>query len=348
MNKKIDLDNIKQLESIDSKKIINAIMELPSQFSKALDLIQDFFLPPNFPIPRKILILGTGGGAAVAGRLIYTLLFNDLLCPVSIHQGYNIPAWVDKHTLAFVVSNSGETEEILNAFKQVITKRAKAIVITSGGQLAEMSDTFNIPTVIFPSNEMPSRSVIAYLFIPILMILERLGLVEGHYKRQIEEVIETLTLVRNECNIQELIPNNPAKQIASELYGKIPVIYGVRERTDIAALRWKNQICENSKILAHYNVFPDLNNDEIKGWEAPRGILNYLQPVFLRNIDDDERIINLQNKTKEIIEKKLVRKIIEVYAKGSSLMAKNFSLMYTGDWVSLYLAFLYTMDPGTV
>ena len=305
MNKKIDLDNIKQLESIDSQKIINATAELPSQCSKALNLIQNFFLPPNFPTPRKIFILGTGGGSAVAGRLIYTLLFNDLLCPITIHQGYNVPAWVDKNTLAFVISNSGETEEIINAFKQVTIRRAKAIVITSGGQLSELSDTCNIPTVIFPANEMPARSMIAYLFIPVLMILERLGLIEGHYRRQIEEVIETLILIRNECNAGELIPNNPAKQIAAELYGKIPVIYGVSERTDVAALRWKNQICENSKILAHYNVFPDLNNDEIKGWDAPRGILNYLQPVFLRILMMMQKSLVYKIKPKKLLKKNL-------------------------------------------
>ena len=346
-NNKIDLDNSDQLNLMDSYKMVDAVMAFPSHFPKALDLMRNFFLPPNFPNPRKIIIIGAGNLSVIIGSLIKDLFSNTLICPVTVHNGFNMPAWVDKHTLAFILSSYEDKAETVNSFKEILARKAKAILITSNPRFAEAADAFNIPLISFEAPGIRKRALLAYFFIPIIMILERMGLIDSKYKRQVEEVIETLVLIRNECRVDNIAITNPAKQIASALYSKTPVIYGVRGVTESAAIRWKSQLCENGKTLSYYNLFPDLTDDEMIVWEVSKGVMNFIQPVFLKHSDNDEIIIRQQNKLKENIEKRLGRKIIEVYSKGSSLMTKNFSLMYMGDWVSLYSGFLYGIDPGS-
>jgi glucose/mannose-6-phosphate isomerase len=144
--------------------------------------------------------------------------------------------------------------------------------------------------------------------------------------------------------------DNPAKILAQKLYGKFPIIYGVGDHSDAIALRWKQQLNENSKVLAHYQLFPELNHNEIVGWELQERLKfnqNY-HLIFLR--DRQEILPEIRYRieiTKELLGSKNVG-ISEVWSQGESLLARLFSLNCWADFTSIYLAVLNNVDPTPV
>jgi glucose/mannose-6-phosphate isomerase len=142
-------------------------------------------------------------------------------------------------------------------------------------------------------------------------------------------------------------PDNKARAIAARMKDSIPVIWGVSGTTEIAALRWKAQINENTKSPAYYNIFPELNHNEIVGFEVPGELLSQLAIIILRCKLDKERINKRIEISKNIIKDK-VKNILEVTAQGESFLAQFYSLTYIGDYASTYLALDYGLNPTPV
>jgi glucose/mannose-6-phosphate isomerase len=140
---------------------------------------------------------------------------------------------------------------------------------------------------------------------------------------------------------------NPAKRIAAQIHDKYVIIYGAQDHIDCVITRWRGQIAENAKTLASTHVFPEMNHNEIVGWENPKKMLKDFVVIVLRDKADHPRISKRMDITKIIIKKKAGR-ILEVESSGSSLLARIFSLIYTGDFVSYYLAILNKRDPTPV
>ena len=134
---------------------------------------------------------------------------------------------------------------------------------------------------------------------------------------------------------------------ALTLKGKLPLIYGSYGWTGTAAYRWKTQINENSKAPAVNNTFPELNHNETVGWEVPEEVTKQIELVILRDRHDNERVKARIEVTREIVEDR-VAGVTETWSEGESTIARLFSLIYPGDFVSLYLAMLYRVDPTPV
>ena len=100
--------------------------------------------------------------------------------------------------------------------------------------------------------------------------------------KETENAIEYLN--RGEKAIQ-----SEAELIAKKLKGKFPIIY-CDERLKAMALRFQNQINENAKQLAHVNTFPEMNHNEIVGWQFPENILHQAQVIYLYSDHDHERV----------------------------------------------------------
>lgn len=138
-----------------------------------------------------------------------------------------------------------------------------------------------------------------------------------------------------------------ARQLAGEMKNRIPVIWGSSSRSEVAALRWKAQINENAKAPAYYNIFPELNHNEIVGFESPADLLAQLFIIILRDPGDHERVKHRMEISKEIIRER-VAKVVEVEARGQSFLARFYSLAYIGDYASFYLALEYGINPTPV
>ena len=164
----------------------------------------------------------------------------------------------------------------------------------------------------------------------------------------IDDAIHNLRKLRD-SRIGYKVPrrDNPAKSMATEIFGKLPVIYGSSDHIDAVVTRWRGQLAENSKTLSSGNLFPEMNHNEIVGWENPKKVLKECVAVILRDAGDHPRISRRMNITRNLLKRDKV-KVLEVRSSGLELLARILSLVYIGDFVSFYLAILNGIDPTPV
>jgi glucose/mannose-6-phosphate isomerase len=340
----MDLNNVESIKANDPGKMLEALWNLPEQCQKALEIANGVTIPEDYYDFKQILVTGLGG-SAIGGDLLRVFVGNQANIPVIVNRDYVLPHFVSDKTLVFATSYSGNTEETISAYSQARAKGAKIVCITTGGKLKELANADGVPVINIPGGISP-RAATGFLLIPTIVILQKLALINDATV-DINEVVVLTENIRRSLAPEMPEKENLAKQMAKRLYGKIPVIYGSSGTTEVIATRWKGQINENSKALAYYNVFPELNHNEIVGYEKPEVFLNNLMVVILRDKDDHERVQKRIDITKTIIDN-VVNGIIEVTSQGNSFLARIFSLTFLGDYVSVYLACLYGVDPTPV
>jgi glucose/mannose-6-phosphate isomerase len=290
-------------------------------------------------------VLVTGlGGSAIGGDLLRVFAGDRLGIPVLVNRDYTLPRFVDKHTLVFVVSYSGNTEETLSAYEMARERGSTVVAVTTGGRLGERATADGLPVVRVPGGIAP-RSAIGYLFLPMVAVLERLGMFFG-MRAEVEGLVTHLKELRQRYGPETPVENNPAKQLALNLHGRLPVIWGSSGTTEVIAQRWKGQFNENAKAPAYWNVFPELNHNEVVGFEQPEEILSRIWLVLLQHQDDHPRVRLRMRITRDLVQK--AAGITEVESSGPTALARVYSLIYLGDYSSIYLAALAGIDPGPV
>lgn len=343
-----DLNNTQALRDADSLGSLAATENYHRQFAHALELAGKWELPAamerNY---HEIVVLGTGGGSSIAGGMLTSLFFHQLKQPVIINQGYNLPAFADNDSLVVALSHSGNTEEIMSALGQAYSRGCPALAITAGGALAEVCAHEGIPHLLVPKDIGHPRRDLGYILVPLLAALHRLGLVPD----LTPDILETVSLMEQwakEYGADNPVDNNPAKQLALKLKGRIPLIYGSPDHLQAVAWRWKNQFGENSKLMAFYNLIPHVHHDEAVGWDMEQELLGKFFLIMLR---DDKLDLPQVRKRKAITREMLSERmggVEEVWARGDSLFARLSSLIHLGDFVSLYAAVARGIDPTPV
>ena len=346
---------------LDKANMIELLEEFPQKMRDALRLGEEFFIPANFlpapdsssvsvPAPtrnfKNIVVLGMGG-SAIGGNLLSDYLAGELSIPIVVIRGYDIPKFIDENSLVFAVSYSGNTEETLFALKRCLEAKARVIALTSGGKLAVLAQENNFPVIKVPAGIQP-RAAISYLFFPVLKATERLGLIkERTGEGEIEETLNILDELSREYGAKSPTKNNFAKKVALSLYQHLPLVYGSEGLFGAVAMRWKTQINENSKWPCFWNVFPELDHNEIVGYEIANSINRQVKIIYLQDKEGFSRVEQRREITRKIIEDKVAEFII-CPTKGKSKMARMFSLIFLGDLTSYYLAILNQVDPSPV
>jgi glucose/mannose-6-phosphate isomerase len=175
--------------------------------------------------------------------------------------------------------------------------------------------------------------------ISLLYILYHTNLIGAAFIKETENAIEFLD--RGEKGIQ-----SEAELIAKKLKGKLPMIY-CDSRLHAMALRFQQQLNENSKQLAHVNTFPEMNHNELVGWSFPEALMPMLQPVYLYSDHDHKRVEKRMEICRETFEKKS-NPIIDIIGEGASLLEQYYYLIHLTDWISFYLASENGIDPDPV
>jgi glucose/mannose-6-phosphate isomerase len=345
MDMRVNLDDVVTLEKLDSIRALQDTDDYDVQFSEGWKLSGQIDLSSITGPIESVLVLGTGGGSAASVNLVKSYLFDELQVPLQLNQGYSIPAYVDEKTLVIVVSHSGNTEEVVSGYEQAIAAKAQIAVITAGGTVLEMARRYGHTHLLVPGGMMP-RIVLGYIFLPILSILIKLGLVQDKTK-EVEETIATFSLLREQYGAHVARDQNIAKQIASEMDGLTPVIYGTLPYFDAPAWRWKNQLGENGKVMAFWNAIPSLHHDEAVGWDAPAAMLKGYHFTLIRDVEDSEKTVKRVEISAEILRERAGAVRI-VHSQGVSRMARLFSIVYLADYVSLYTALIRGVDPTPV
>jgi glucose/mannose-6-phosphate isomerase len=336
------LDNPTIIREIDRCKMLNDLGKTSDYCRDAIKRANQVKIPKNVN-PKNIVIIGMGG-SAIGGEILHDWLRATFPITIDVCRDYILPAYVNEDTLVFANSYSGNTEETLTAFLEAIKRKCTVLVVTSGGQLAEFCKKLHTPIVTIPSGLQP-RAAIPYLFFPLLILMQKLGLI-SNIEDEIEETINILENVA-QANTPEIpIANNKAKQLAVDIKGTIPVIYGFRQYNSVAQ-RLKAQFNENSKIPSKSDAFPELNHNETVGYEAPEALNKKQTVILIRDPQEPTEIRNRIETTKKLVFTR-ANKILEIKAQGKEKLTKMFSVLCIGDYASVYLAILQNKDPSPV
>lgn len=314
---------------IDKEHMIGVLDDFPNQVHKGF-----FELVDKIKVEKKdfknILFVGMGG-SALPGDIAETFLRDISKIPVFVHKSYGLPKFVDKDSLVFAVSYSGNTEETLDAYKVARGKSCTTVAVTSGGQLRKMVESDKKPLILIPAGIQP-RLAVGYQFFAILRVLQDLGIVKDN-SDDIKKLVEKLKNPEFKMKGEEL---------ATKLVEKVPIIYA-SDTMNVVAEMWKIAFNENCKIAAFYNYFPELNHNEMLGFTTPKA--NFYV-IMIREDDCNRRIAKRFKITKDIISKKA--STTEIVVKGESHLLKIFTAIYIGYWTAYFLALKYGVDPTPV
>jgi len=336
------LDQWESRASLDPEGMRLRIEAFPDQLQDAMRIARNIRMPASDAV-RAIVVTGLGGSAI--GADVVRSAFRDVLpIPLLVNRDYDLPRHVDESTLVVACSYSGNTEETLEAFERARRVRAVCVCITSGGDLGREAAAAGVPVVSIPGG-LPPRAALGYSSVALMGILNAVGMLPNPQ----ESLPETIAVCRGLVErCRDRIPEieNPAKRIARALFGKVTAIYA-SAGLDAAAIRWRGQLEENAKSLAFHHTLPEMNHNELVGWDRPESCLAQIAVVFLRDRGEHPQIVRRFELTREIIASR-AGSIHSVFAEGEGTLARMFSLILKGDFVSLYLAYLNGSDPTPV
>jgi glucose/mannose-6-phosphate isomerase len=335
------VDDPREIRRIDKSNMLSFCVEAPEHYAKAAKLAKTFSVDHHKP--DTIVVAGMGG-SGIGGELLKDWTRDRITVPIEVCKEYSLPAYAHRNTLVFVVSYSGETEETLSVFSDAIKKKCIIICVSSGGKLHEFAERLSFPHLLVPSGMAP-RATLPYLFIPLITTLEKIGLVSG-VDNEISETTRILEQVSMENSPEKPLSHNFSKKLATGINGTIPAVYGFGfYRT--AAQRLKTQFNENSKNPAKWESFPELNHNEIVGWEEAKEFAECFSAIFIRDSEEPVEIHQRIEATKGLMNRQ-IKKLFDVYSLGESRLAKMTSVICTGDFTSVYLAILRGVDPTPV
>ena len=311
-------------------KMNNYINDFSNHLREAIDIANNTHLTPYTKEIRNVLICGLGG-SGIGGTIVGDIISSKTSIPIAATKDYSIPNFVNEHSLVIASSYSGNTEETLYALEKCQARGAEIAVITSGGKLKTIAEEYNYNKIIIPGNQ-PPRAMFGYAFTELFFILNHYGVIDNYFKKDFEKAI---SLIDNEkTHVQK-----QAMDLAKKLYKQTPVIY-VANGFEGVAVRFRQQLNENSKMLCWHNVVPEMNHNELLGW---RTNIDNLAVIYFRNKCDYDR-----NQIRMDINKKVISKftsnITEIWSKGDSLIENSLYHISLGDWVSWYLSEMNNVD----
>jgi glucose/mannose-6-phosphate isomerase len=328
------------IAAVDPSGQLNDILSLPDHLRDALWRVESARLELQ-DAPGGLVVAGMGG-SAIGGELARAVLGDRASRPILIARDYALPPWLTPDATVLCVSYSGDTEETLAAFEAAGVLGARRIVCTTGGALARIARDERVAVVPLPGGFQP-RAAVGYALVVALEVAAVAGIGE-HLHSEIDVAA---------AHAEELValwgPDGPedglAKQLARDLHGTTPQISGAGLTAPIA-YRWKTQINENAKMPCFAGQLPEVDHNEIVGWESS-GELGRFSAVFLDDCDLHPRVRQRIALTRELVGERAAATAV-VQTIGSSRTERLVSLVLLGDLVSLYLAALRGVDPATI
>jgi glucose/mannose-6-phosphate isomerase len=329
------------MDRLDSVGMFDLAAALPEQVAAAAAQGAELEHLPDHDAIEHVLVLGMGG-SGIAGDVLQAAAAPFMPVPVTVVKGYEAPHFVSEGTLCFVVSYSGNTEETVEAAQSAATAGARMVVLSSGGELADLAAAWEAPHVQLPDIPMP-RAGIGAVSIPPLLVLERVGLFPGA-SQWVAEAVEQLKRRRDEL-IQQ---GSVAERLADAIGRTVPVVYGGDALGEVAAYRFKCQVNENAKAPAFSGAVPEMCHNEIAGWGQHGDVTRQVMTaVRFRHDFEHPQVARRFDLTREILDE-VVHAVLDVEAQGEGALAQLFDLVLQGDFASLHLAAQAGIDPGPI
>jgi glucose/mannose-6-phosphate isomerase len=325
---------------IDGSDQLGDVLALPDHLRDALWRVESAIMQ-DFDTSAGLVVAGMGG-SAIGGALARAALGDHATRPIFVTRAYGLPTWTTPDTMVLCASYSGDTEETLACYESAGALGAKRTVATTGGRLAEMARADEVPVIPLPGGFQP-RAAVAYMTVAALEV----AALCGAGPRLTSEI--DVAASHTEQLVAEWGPDAPedslAKELARGLHGTTPVIAGAGLTTPIA-YRWKTQINENAKQPAFMHELPELDHNEIAGWEGAQDVGRF-SAVFLDDSDAHPRVKARMDLTEQVVARNASASF-RCETRGQSAIERVISLVLLGDLVSIYLAALRGVDPGPV
>ncbi len=323
------------MDNLDKSNFRQFILDTPNQFKVGMELAKNIKLEGNFD---SLTVSGMGGSALPTNLL---KAYCDSLIthfPIEINRFYSLPKTaLNKNSLNFVASYSGNTEETLSSLEELKKNNLLFIGFSSGGIVEEKCKEYGMPHVKLPipyPNYQP-RMGTGYFFGAMYQILVNQGMAE--------DKTADLVNIASKFNSKMDSYEEKGKALAQKLKGKTPIVYASSKYQAVSMI-WKIKINENAKTPAFWNFFPELNHNEMVGFTNPQAKFFI---IMLKDLDDNPKNLKRYEATANLLKTKGVEsEILEL--DGENLFAKMFLSITLSDWTSYYLALEYGQDPTPV
>jgi glucose/mannose-6-phosphate isomerase len=283
---------------------------------------------------KTFIVVGMGGSHLAADILNnYDPTFN-----IIIHKNYGLPALpsdVLRNSLIIANSYSGNTEEVLDAFNSALERKLNLAAISVSGKLLELSRKHKVPFIQMPDTGIQPRSALGFQAKALLKMMAK--------EKELAEITQLAELLKPEDF------ETQGKELAERIKDKVPVIY-TSEANYAIAYNWKIKFNETGKIPAFYNVFPELNHNEMTGFDikdSSRHLSQNFTFFLLTDKDDHPQI----QKRMEILKKLYKDRGLQIEVlelTGKNKFHKIFSSLVLADWIAYYTAKQYNLEPEKV
>ena len=308
------------------------IKDFPQQMRHAIELGENISIKTTFSVPIQNIVVSGMGGSGIGGDLLSELMEVEIKVPIICNKGYTLPSFVGANSLVILSSYSGNTEETLSVGHQALTRGIKPICITSGGALAEMAKESGWDLVIIPSGR-PPRASLGYSAIQLFYVLYKLNLIDYSFKAKLLAASDLMESTQVEVM-------QKAESLTKLLQDKIIIAFS-EDKLSSVALRFKQQVNENSKAHLWVNALPEMNHNELVAWRERN---EDLAVVYLVTKDMNTRVRERMAFNRPVIEK-VTPHVFEIEAKGEDTYQEHFYLIHLTDWISYYLGVAKGYDP---
>ncbi len=300
---------------------------------------------PRDLAPPSLLAVGGMGGSAIAADLVLGLAADRLPFPTLVVRDERWPAAVRPGALAVLSSYSGATEETLALCREAEGRAVARVGLTTGGPLGERLTATRSPWKGLPAG-LPPRAAVGYSVVSMALLLEALG-DPGEGESASEEALAVLERGNELYAPARPEADNPAKALARGAVGRAVCVYGAAGWPAAVARRVKGQINENAKTPAFELSLPEMNHNEIVGFEALSDLHPRLVAAFVLDHAAAPRLGRRIAATRTLLEEEGVV-TFELAPRGESALARLLSLVQLGDWLSYYLGVLAGVDPTPI
>jgi glucose/mannose-6-phosphate isomerase len=343
----VDLDTLESVRAADPGGMLDAVASAGEQVRQALVACEQSGVAGvrHGGRPRAVVVAGMGG-SGIAGHVLQAAAGPECPVPVERVRGWTLPAWVGADDLVIAVSSSGRTAETMACTRTAIERGSRTVVVAAeGSPLVDFAVAANIPWVPVPAGR-PPRANLWALSVPLLVAADALGIVDAEPAR-LEAVAVLLDGLAAQCAPTVPTEQNPAKQLATELVGTLPMIWGSSDLAGIAAYRLLCQLAENAKYPAVNGVLPEALHNQVVTFSAPRASGLPIRLVLLRDTVEQWEVSVAADEA-EVLAGESGVPVSRMVAVGAHPLERMASLCAVGDFASVYLGLLGGVDPTPI
>lgn len=343
----IDLDDLEAIAAADPGDMLGSVASAGEQVRQALVASEQSSLAAlqSKGRPRAVVVTGMGG-SGIAGHVLQAAAGPECPVPVERVRGWTLPAWVGSDDLVIAVSSSGKTAETIACTRAALARHARTVVVAAAGSpLVDLAESADVPWVPVPDGR-PPRANLWALSVPLLVAAHHLGVVDAE-PRRLRAVADLLDQLAAQCSPSVSEASNPAKQLARELLGTFPMIWGSSDLAGIAAYRLLCQLAENAKHPSVNGVLPEALHNQVVTFAARSKTSPPLRLVLLRDTVEHPQVAAGADEAATLAGESGVP-VSLLRAVGVHPLERMASLCAVGDFASVYLGLLEGVDPSPI